>query len=208
MADANEPNQKLTFEEAIERARDLLEKCETKRLSDAEVSVGVEQLVVTAAGARGFFAYYLTSDLKITEAHPDAVIEGLSRSQQFVVELVAKNLVMSSAMVVTHRQNQSEQLLEGSERVVRRLQTLAPRIWNDQLLHHLESMLYAVDKVRSQSPEQVAPLSPDDEPSLNFLRLNDETIRAQESFLRKWRYDNTQLESARQSLLALLRLSY
>src|SRR5271154_4871166 len=195
----------LTFEEAIERAKDLLEKCGVKLLSGAEVSDGVEQLVATASGARGFFAYYLTSDLQIAETHLDAVIEGLSRSQQFVVELVAKNLVMSSAMVVTHKKNQSEQLLEGSERVIRRLHTLAPRIWSDKLLHHLESMLYAIDKVRSQQPEPAALPSRDDESSTNLLDLNRETIRAQESFLRKWGYDNTQLESARQSLLALLR---
>jgi len=197
-------NSSISFEQAVHEAAQLLGEIDSDRMDDNAVCESVASLVETSAGARGFFVTYLTDEKRTGDEHRDAVVEGLKKSPQIVNDLIAKNLVMSSAMALTHMRNDADQLLVGSERVNRRCMSLALRL-ND-IEGNLDSMLAAVESVLAQKHDAF-----DAESTLSKYSfgvggpINAEIKADYEEFLRKWKYDSGQLKAARDSLQKVLR---
>jgi len=199
-------NSSISFEQAVHESAQLLGEIESNLMADADVTDSVASLVETSSGARGFFVTYLTDEARTGDDHRDAVVAGLKRSPQIVHDLVAKNLVMSSAMALTHMRNGADELLIGSQRVSTRCMTLAPRL-SDQISANLESMLAAVEAQLAQRIDAF-----DAELTLSKYSFGagsgpiDAEMKAQyEQFLVKWKYDAGQLKSAREVLQKVLR---
>jgi hypothetical protein len=196
----------ITFEQAVHDAAQLLGQIEAKGLPDEEISNRVHALVRTEVGARGFLVTYLTDQSNTEDLHSDAVVAGLNRSAEIVNDLIAKNIVMSSAMALTHRRNNAEELVSGSQRVTRRCITLARCMSSRALLVRLDSMVAAVEEVLASKDDGF-----DVELTLSKYSfgtgdaLSAEFKKEYESFLRKWRYDTGQLKYARDNLLTLLK---
>ncbi|MBF2097779.1 MAG: hypothetical protein IGQ88_05305 [Gloeomargaritaceae cyanobacterium C42_A2020_066] len=113
-----------SFEQAIQYTQSLLEVWATGDCTEADLGQAITPLVRTANGARGFFVTYLTTDEPLADHPPAPLIQALTTAPDTVAELLVKNLVMSTAMAITHRRNGDEAAAQGSDRVQRRTRDL------------------------------------------------------------------------------------
>lgn len=110
----------ITFEQAIHLTHTLLAEMEAGNLSNAAIESTLSDLVSSENGARGFFVTYLTNDRTLPDQPSPPVVRALQSSPEIVAELLVKNVAMSTAMAITHRRNQNEEMAQGSDRVQRR----------------------------------------------------------------------------------------
>ena len=96
---------KPTFKEAMQASIIWCESWENDEISDEVISDRIGELIKTKEGARGFFVVSLSIDCPLMDRFPDALIFQLRSSGEIVVDLTVKNLAMSSAMLVKHREN-------------------------------------------------------------------------------------------------------
>ncbi|NJR66524.1 MAG: hypothetical protein HC772_16350 [Leptolyngbyaceae cyanobacterium CRU_2_3] len=118
----------VTFEQAIALTQALLTELEQGNLSEAEIQAAIAALVQSKNGGRGFFVTYLTDERSLADQPSEAVVSALQSSPTIVAELLVKNLVMSSAMAITHRRHQNEPMAQGSDRVRQRSAHLIQKI--------------------------------------------------------------------------------
>lgn len=165
-------SEELSFEAALEFTQTLLDRDATGTLSAAEFQQAVTDLVASENGARGFFVVYLSDPRSQSDAPAAAIIAALKTAPDVVAPLLVKNLVMSTAMAITHRRNQNEELAAGSDRVQGR---------SLNLIQHLQS---------AQLSQQTAALA-------HSLHTGTGTYQA---FLTRWGYDPEQQQAMAQAL--------
>lgn len=107
----------VSFPEAIALSQTLLNQLEQGNVSAADLEATVQSLVSSENGARGFFVTYLSDDRPLADQPEPAMLKALKTSPAIVAPLLVKNLVMSTAMAITHRRNQDETMARGSDRV-------------------------------------------------------------------------------------------
>lgn len=107
----------VTFEQAIALTNSLLSGVERGEWPESAVEKAIAQLVSTQNGARGFFVAYLTDPGPLADNPSNAVLQALRSSPAVVSPLLVKNLVMSAARGMEHRQKGDEESAAGSERV-------------------------------------------------------------------------------------------
>lgn len=108
MTNSSSIPENIPFADAIEFTQDLIAKMQNNQFSESELTTLISQLVKTQDGARGFFVSYLTDDLPFADHPSPAVLKALDSAPDTVGELLIKNAVMSSAMVI-HHQRQADQ---------------------------------------------------------------------------------------------------
>jgi len=128
----------ITFENAIQQTQDLLSKIQS--LDTDTITQKLTELVSTENGARGFFVTYSTSDLSYTEYPSLEVITALKTSPTLVNELLVKNLVMSTAMVIYHRSQGDEENAQGSEKVQEKTGQLIKQLLSQSLGEKLQQL--------------------------------------------------------------------
>lgn len=128
MSEALSVPEAITFEQALDLTQTLMAQIQQNQMSEADLEATISALVASENGARGFFVTYSTADSPIPDAPSEAVIRGLQSSPTVVAELLVKNLAMSSAMAITHRRNQNEEMAQGSDRVQRRTINLIEKL--------------------------------------------------------------------------------
>ena len=107
----------ISFEKAIALGNTLLKKMASSEISPSDVQRTISDLVKTTNGARGFFVSYLPSEGTLADNPSQEVVQALRSHPDTVAELLAKNVAMSAAMVLTHRRNGNEEMALSSERV-------------------------------------------------------------------------------------------
>jgi hypothetical protein len=130
----------ISFPDAIAQTESLINQIEAGKLTEVEIEETVTNLVQTKAGARGFFVGYLTNNRSLADNPSSGVVNALKSSPEIVSELLVKNLAMSSAMAVTHRRNNDEEAVRGSERVGYRSAKLINLINLDLIRKELEEL--------------------------------------------------------------------
>lgn len=162
----------ITFEDAIAVTQSLIAQQLSGELSQEKAADAIGQLVQTKNGARGFFVTYLTTEDDLRDNPSPEMIQALQSSPDIVAELLVKNLAMSTAMAITHRRNQNEQMAQGSDRV--RIRTI-----------HL------IERVNLPEIQEKAVA----------LRESAITGQGSyKAFLARWQYDAEQREMIRQTL--------
>ncbi|APB33630.1 hypothetical protein GlitD10_1309 [Gloeomargarita lithophora Alchichica-D10] len=114
----------IGFEQAIDQTQTLISSHVNQEITPQQFAQGVQKLVQSENGARGFFVTYLTLEHELADQPDQFLVNTLQNSPEIVSELLVKNLVMSTAMAITHRRNQDEVMAQGSDRVQRRTQGL------------------------------------------------------------------------------------
>ncbi|NJK33869.1 MAG: hypothetical protein HC919_02380 [Oscillatoriales cyanobacterium SM2_2_1] len=116
-----------TFEGAIAHTQELL----SQPRPDGEFAAAVSALLTDTNGARGFWVAFLTGEGAIADQEHPTLRQVLAHAPLPALELLVKNLAMSTAMALTHRRQGNEAQAQSSERVARRsrfwLQPLHPR---------------------------------------------------------------------------------
>lgn len=126
-------SQNLSFEDALSVTQVLLDQVVEGTISAADWQQTITELVSTENGARGFFVMYLSDVRSQMDDYTDLVVAALATAPDVISALLVKNLAMSTAMAITHRRNQKEELVSGSEQVQRRSLHLIQRLQTPQL---------------------------------------------------------------------------
>ena len=134
--------QKPTFKEAMQASMIWCKSWENDEMSDEVIADRISELIQTVEGARGFFVVSLSIDCPLMDRFPDALIFQLRNSGEIVVDLTVKNLAMSSAMIITHRNNKDPQKTQ-SERIKIRCIELLKLLDSTQVKKRLDVLLEA-----------------------------------------------------------------
>ena len=133
---------KPTFKQAMEATMLWCKSWENDEISDEVISDRIGELIKTIEGARGFFVVSLSIDCPLMDRFPDPLIFQLRTSGEIIVDLTVKNLAMSSAMVITHREN-NDPLEIQSERIKIRCIELLKLLDSNQVKKRLDVLLEA-----------------------------------------------------------------
>ncbi len=109
-------DQKPTFKQAMDATMIWCKSWENDEISDEVIADRIGELIKTVDGARGFFVISLSIDCPLMDRLPDALIFQLRSSGEIIVDLTVKNLAMSSAMAITHKEK-NDSLEIQSERI-------------------------------------------------------------------------------------------
>ncbi len=134
--------QKPTFKEAMQATMIWCKSWENDEISDEVISDRIGELIKTLEGARGFLVVSLSIDCPLMDRCPDALIFQLRSSGAIIVDLIVKNLAMSSAMIITHRNNEDPQEIQ-SERIKIRCIELLKLLDSTQVKKRLNTLLEA-----------------------------------------------------------------
>jgi hypothetical protein len=134
----------VSFEDAIALTQTLLDNLEQGKISQSTLEQTIQNLVSTENGARGFFVTYLSDDRPFIEENLSTVAKNLEASPDVVSPLLVKNLAMSTAMAITHRRNQNEELAQGSDRVRSRTKQLIQSLPLPQLKEHAHQLATSI----------------------------------------------------------------
>ena len=135
-------DQKPTFKQAMDATMLWCKSWENDEISDEVLADRIGELIKTLEGARGFFVVSLSIDCPLMDRFPDALIFQLRNSEEIVVDLTVKNLAMSSAMVITHREKNDPQEIQ-SERIKIRCIELLKLLDSNKVKKRLEVLLEA-----------------------------------------------------------------
>ena len=142
-----------SFQQAMEIAAGWLKQWDHEEISDEVIADRVGELVESRDGARGFFVISLAGDSALMDRLPEALVVKLRSCGDGVVDLTVRNLAMSAAMVVHHRNQADESQAAGSERVNQRCIELLRQLDPHGVKTRLEILLAAA---RDQQGEDVA----------------------------------------------------
>ena len=118
----------ITFEEAIAYTEALILRHDSHELNDAQLEAEISALVQSSNGARGFFVCFLTGEYQLADAPSAGVIRALQSDPKAIAELLVKNLAMSTAMAIAHRQAGNIEQAQGSDRVAKRTALLIEKV--------------------------------------------------------------------------------
>ncbi|MBD2423430.1 hypothetical protein [Cyanobium sp. FACHB-13342] len=132
-----------TFQQAMEITAQWLALWENGELSDEVLADRVAELVASRDGARGFFVVSLAGDAPLMDRLPEPLLLQLRLAGEGVVDLSARNLAMSTAMVLHHRRTGDGAQQAASERVQARCTELLRGLEPQAVKQRLETLLAA-----------------------------------------------------------------
>ena len=112
------PSEKPSFYQSIDIANKWCKDWEEELLSDEVLADRVAELVKTKNGLRGFFAYALSDmNCSLLDKLPSSLIFKFVESGEQIVEITLKNLIMSSAQVISHQRDNNPEYEEMSSNI-------------------------------------------------------------------------------------------
>ena len=131
-------------------------------LSDEVLADRVAELIKTKNGLRGFFAYALSDQYcYLLDKLPFSIVFKLQENGNDVVEIVVKNLIMSSAQIVVHNrennleyQSNSENISERCKSILRVLDSKLVTKTINQIIKDLDNLGNSFDNSKKYDDEQ------------------------------------------------------
>ena len=131
-------------------------------LSEEVLADRIAELIKTKNGLRGFFAYALSDkDCCLLDKLPFSLIFKLNESGLAVIEIVLKNLIMSTAQIIIHRREnnheyeiRSENISDRCKSVLRLLETKLVTKTVNQIIKDLDNMGNSFDNSTKYDQEQ------------------------------------------------------
>ena len=123
-------------------------------LSEEVLADRISELIKTKNGLRGFFAYTLSDkDCFLLDKLPFSIIFKFTERGKEVVEIIVKNLIMSSAQVIIHDRNNnieykliSENISERCKGILRVLETKLVTKTINEIINDLDNLGNSFDK--------------------------------------------------------------
>ena len=152
----------ISFTQAINISAQWCKEWEEELLSEEVFADRVAELIKTKNGLRGFFAYALSDkDCLLLDKLPFSLIFKLNEGGDTVVEIVVKNLIMSSAQIIIHRrehnyeyEKMSENISERCKGILRLLETKLVTNRVNQVIKDLDNMGNSFDNSIKYDDEQ------------------------------------------------------
>ena len=131
-------------------------------LSEEVLADRIAELIKTKNGLRGFFAYSLSDkDCLLLDKLPFSLIFKLNEGGVAVVEIVVKNLIMSTAQIIIHQRDKnheyqitSEMISDRCKAILRLLETNLVAKTINQVLKDLDNMGNSFDNSIKYDSEQ------------------------------------------------------
>jgi hypothetical protein len=159
----------------MELTAEWLRQWESGEVSDEVLADRIGELVASRDGGRGFFVVALAGDSPLLDRLPDPLMFQLRAAGEGVVDLMARNLAMSTAMALYHGRKGDQAQQAGSERVQRRSTELLRLLEPGSVKARLKSLLVAA---KAGEGEDV-------------------------TFLERWGYDDTQRQAIASAIEAV-----
>ena len=153
---------KTTFTQAINISAQWCKEWSDDLLTEEVLADRIAELIRTQNGMRGFFAYALSDqDCSLLDKLPFSLIFKLQEGGNKIVEIVVKNLIMSSAQIVVHDREKnlayksnSENISERCKNILRALETKLVTKTINQIIKDLDSLGNSFDKSRKYDAQQ------------------------------------------------------
>ena len=114
-----------SFTQAINISAQWCKEWGEDLLSEEVLADRIAELIKTKKGLRGFFAYALSDkDCLLLDKLPFSLIFKMNEGGDSVVEIIVKNLVMSSAQIIIHRRDQNHAYEITSENISNRCKAI------------------------------------------------------------------------------------
>ena len=114
-------SKEASFAQAINISAQWCKEWGEDLLSEEVLADRIAELIKTKNGLRGFFAYALSDkNCFLLDKLPFSLIFKLNEGGDAVVEIVIKNLIMSSAQIVIHRRENNKEYQISSENISER----------------------------------------------------------------------------------------
>ena len=151
-----------SFTQVINISAKWCKEWEEDLLSEEVLADRIAELIKTKNGCRGFFAYALSDkDCFLLDKLPSSLMFKLNEGGDAVVEIVVKNLIMSSAQIIIHqRENNfeykttSENISDRCKAILRMLETKLVTKKVNQVLKNLDKMGNGFDNAIKYDSEQ------------------------------------------------------
>ena len=151
-----------SFTQAINISAEWCKEWEEDLLSEEVLADRIAELIKTKNGRRGFFAYALSNkDCYLLDQLPFSLMFKLNEGGDPVVEIVVKNLIMSSAQIIIHRRENnnefeinSENISDRCKGILRLLETNSVTKNINQILKDLDNMGNSFDNSIKYDSEQ------------------------------------------------------
>ena len=151
-----------SFTQAINISAHWCKEWGDELLSDEVLADRIAELIKTKNGLRGFFAYALSdNDCYLLDKLPFSVVFKLQEGGSDVVEIVAKNLIMSSAQIVVHDReknvpykSKSENISERCKSILRVLETKLVKKTINHIIKDLDNLGNSFDNSKKYNDKQ------------------------------------------------------
>ena len=151
-----------SFTQAINISAQWCKEWGEDLLSEEVLADRVSELIKTKNGLRGFFAYALSDqDCYLLDKLPFSVSFKFQEGGNDVVEIIVKNLIMSSAQIVAHeRENNleyktnSENISERCKSILRVLDTKSVTNNINQIMNDLDNLGNSFDNSKKYDDKQ------------------------------------------------------
>ena len=151
-----------SFTQAINISAQWCKEWGEDLLSEEVLADRIAELIKTKNGLRGFFAYALSDkDCLLLDKLPFSLIFKLNEAGDSVVEVVVKNLIMSSAQIIIHRRDNnpeyettSANISDRCKAILRLLESKSVTKSVNQVLRNLDNMGNSFDNSLKYDSEQ------------------------------------------------------
>ena len=151
-----------SFTQAINISAQWCKEWGEDLLSEEVLADRVSELIKTKNGLRGFFAYSLSDqDCYLLDKLPFSLVFKLQEAGDDVVEIVVRNLIMSSAQIVLHdRENNleyksnSENISERCKNILRVLETKSVTKNINEIMNDLDNLGNSFDNSKKYDDKQ------------------------------------------------------
>ena len=148
--------------QAINISAQWCNEWEEELLSEEVLADRVAELIKTKNGLRGFFAYALSDqDCYLLDQLTFSLVFKLQEVGISVVEIVVKNLIMSSAQIVVHQRennleykSNSENISERCKSILRVLDTKSVTKNINQIMNDLDNLGNSLDNSKKYDDKQ------------------------------------------------------
>ena len=131
-------------------------------LSEEVLADRIAELIKTKDGIRGFFAYALSDkDCFLLDKLPFSLIFKLNEAGDAVVEIIVKNLIMSSAQIIIHRRQNNHEyemtsmnIADRCKSILRNLETKLVIKQVNQVIKDLDTLGNSFDNSTRYDSEQ------------------------------------------------------
>ena len=151
-----------SFSEAINISALWCKEWGEDLLSEEVLADRISELIKTKNGLRGFFAYALSDrDCYLLDKLPSSIIFMLTKGGGEVVEILVKNLLMSSAQIIVHQREKnieykltSQNIAERCKSILRILETKLVTKTINQIIKDLNNIGNSFDNSTKYDAQQ------------------------------------------------------
>ena len=145
-----------SFTQAINISAIWCKEWEEDLLSEEVLADRIAELIKTKNGLRGFFAYALSDkDCLLLDKLPFSLIFKLNEGGNAVVEIVVKNLIMSTAQIIIHQRDNNHEYEITSKIISERCKVILRSLHTKLVTKNIVQVLKDLDNMGNSFDDSI-----------------------------------------------------